>query len=371
MDCKDAAKALPERIETDTSLREERQKTDQQLATRSSVIEKDADQVLERARERADDVLEDARHKEDATTVPADQPDPSPAAVDEARASEDETLTEERAVADDQLSDERAEHRRAIAQLLELERKETDTRLTAEREHSDRTVASRDDFLAMVSHDVRGMLGVIATSAELLLALPARGSVGEATHTEARRIRKVTGQMNRLIGDLLDVVSMEMGRLDVNASREDAAALLAESIESFRVAAEARRLTMTCAAPHGPVMATFDRHRILQVLSNVLGNAIKFSEADGVIELGLARVPDGLEFTVRDRGRGIPPEDLEVIFERFSQGGRPDRRGLGLGLYIARCIVEGHGGKIWAVSEPGEGSTFHFTIPTVAASDGR
>jgi len=368
MDSKDAPCALPERIETDTSLREERQKTDQQLATRSSAIEKDADQVIELARERADDVLEDARQREDATTRLADQPVILSDAVDEIRASEDEALTEERAVADDQVSEERAEQRSAIAQLLKLERQETDERLLAERAHSDRTVASRDDFLAMVSHDVRGMLGVIATSADLLLGMPAEGTAGERTHTEARRIRRVTGQMNRLIGDLLDVVSMELGRLDVNASQEDAAQLLAETMENHRVAAESRKLVMTSAAPRGPVSATFDRNRILQVLSNLVGNAIKFSEAGGIIELRLAPIVDGLEFTVRDSGRGIAPENIEAIFERFSQAGHPDRRGLGLGLYIARCIVGAHGGKIWAVSEPGKGSAFHFTIPTVHSS---
>ena len=363
MDSKEPKDALSERGKTDISLREERHKTDQHLAKRRSVIEKDADQVVELARERADDLLEDARHREDATARLADQPVKRSDAVDEARTSEDEAVIAERAVADDQLSVERAEQRRAIAQFLELERKETDERLFAERAHSDQTVASRDDFLAIVSHDVRGMLAVIATSADLLTEMPIDGPAGERTHTEARRIRRVTGQMNRLIGDLLDVVSIELGRLEVNASQEDAAPLLAETIENFRAAAESRQLAMTSEAPSGPVPATFDRLRILQVLSNLVANAIKFSEAGGIIELRLENDVDGLAFTVRDSGRGIAADEIEAIFERFSQGGLPDRRGLGLGLYIARSIVGAHGGRIWAVSEPGKGSVFHFTIP--------
>jgi len=157
---------------------------------------------------------------------------------------------------------------------------------------------------------------------------------------------------------------MELGRLDVTASQEDAAQLLAETMENFRVTSESRKLAMTSAAPRGPVPATFDRHRILQVLSNLVGNAIKFSEAGGIIELRVASITDGLEFTVRDTGRGLSPDDIEAIFDRFSQAGQPDRRGLGLGLYIARCIVEAHGGRIWAVSELGKGSAFHFTIPS-------
>lgn len=368
MDSKEAGGGLPERIETDTSLREERHKTDQQLATRSSVIEKDADQVIELARERADDLLDDARQKEDATIPIADQQVTDSAAMYEARASEDEALTEERAVADDQLSGERAEQRRAIAQLLKLEREETDERLSAERAHSDRTVASRDDFLAVVAHDVRGMLAVIATSTDLLMTLPPEGPTGERTQAEARRIRRLTGQMSRLIGDLLDVVSMESGKLHVNASQQDAAQLLAETMANFQGIAESHHLVMTCAAPRGPVPATFDHDRILQVLSNLVGNAIKFSEAGGIIELRLAPNVDGLEFTVRDSGRGIPAHDIEAIFERFSQAGQVDRRGLGLGLYIARCIVQAHGGRIWAESEPTKGSAFHFSIPNARPS---
>lgn len=363
MDSKEAASSLPERIETDTSLREEREKTDQQLATRSSVIERDADQVIELARERADDLLEDARQKEDATFRPAAQPVIPSDVVHEARASEDEALTEERAVADDQLTGERAEQRRAIAQLLRLEREETDERLSTERAHADRAVASRDDFLAMVSHDVRGMLAVIATSTDLLMRTPAEGPAGERILTEARRIRRLTGQMNRLIGDLLDVVSMELGRLHVNSSQEDATHLLAETMENFRVAAASRGIVMTSVAPPGPLRATFDHQRILQVLSNLVGNAIKFSEAGGSIELRLAPIANELKFTVSDSGRGIAPEDIEAVFERFSQAGNPDRRGLGLGLYIARSIVEEHGGRIWADSQPGQGSAFNFTIP--------
>ena len=368
MDSKESTGAPPERSETDTSLREERHKTDQQLATRSSVIESDADRVIELARERADDLLDDARQKEDATIGLSDQPGIPSDAVYEARASEDEALTRDRAVADDQLTGERAEQRRAIAQLLKLEREETDERLSAERAHSDRTVASRDDFLAMVAHDVRGMLAVIAMSTDVLMLLPAEGPAGERTYTEARRIRKLTGQMNRLIGDLLDVVSMELGRFEVNLSREDATQLLAETMENFRAIAESRNLVMTSAAPRSPVPVTLDRYRILQVLSNVVGNAIKFSAAGGTIELRVTPNVDGFEFTVRDSGPGIAAEDIEAIFERFSQASQADRRGLGLGLYIARCIVEAHGGRIWVDSEPGKGSAFHFTIPNTRST---
>jgi hypothetical protein len=128
--------------------------------------------------------------------------------------------------------------------------------------------------------------------------------------------------MSRLIGDLLDVVSMELGRLHVNASQQDATQLLAETMANFQGIADSHNLVMTCMAPRGPVPATFDHDRILQVLSNLVGNAIKFSEAGGIIELRLAPNMDGLEFTVRDSGRGITADAIEAIFESFSQAGK-------------------------------------------------
>jgi signal transduction histidine kinase len=120
---------------------------------------------------------------------------------------------------------------------------------------------------------------------------------------------------------------------------------------------------MTSEVASGPVLAHFDYERILQVLANLVGNAMKFTEAGGNIALQLAPTTDGIWFTVRDSGCGIAPEHTDAIFARFAQAARADRGGLGLGLYIARCIVEAHGGKIWVDSTPGQGSAFHFTIP--------
>ncbi len=363
MDPKEPVDALPERVETDTSLREERDRTDEQLAQRTSVEEQSADQVVELARERADGLLEDAREKADATRSQGHRPAPVSDAVSTARESEDEAVTDERAAADDQLARERAEQRLARAQLLRLEREETDDRLFTERAQADRAVASRDDFLAMVSHDARGILAGIAMSTDLLMMISTEGPGGERMHAEALRIRRFTGRMNRLIGDLLDVVSMELGKLNVEASQEDARRLLSETVESFQLPAAARKIVITSEAPEGRVLATFDHERLLQVLANLVGNAMKFSEVGGSIMLRVVPSSEGLEFTVRDSGRGIAVDDIEAIFERFSQAGHADRRGLGLGLYISRCIVEAHGGRIWAESELGKGSAFHFTIP--------
>ena len=125
---------------------------------------------------------------------------------------------------------------------------------------------------------------------------------------------------------------------------------------------------MTCDIGLGPAVAGFDHDRILQVLANLVGNALKFTEPGGTIAIALAPFEDRLEFTVRDSGRGIDPKNIDAIFERFSQAAQLDRRGLGLGLYISRCIIEAHGGTIWAESEMGRGSAFHFTLPVSVSS---
>jgi signal transduction histidine kinase len=134
-------------------------------------------------------------------------------------------------------------------------------------------------------------------------------------------------------------------------------------VDSFRAQAAASGISLVeVLAP--ALVAAFDHARILQVLINLLGNAIKFTPADGKVVVRVERIEDEIRFAVSDTGVGIPTESLEAVFERFRQVNANDRRGVGLGLYIARCIVRGHGGRIWAESKTGEGSTFCFTLPT-------
>lgn len=354
----------PERRETDSSLRAERHKTDEQLAKRRSASEAVADDVVELARERADALL-------DATRQAADAQAPAPAEptdeVELARASEDEALLAERAAADDRLEAERSERKAALARLLSIEREETDGRLLTERARADHSVASRDDFLAIVSHDVRSLLSGMAMSTELLLRLQPPGEEGEQARGEAHRIRRLTGRMNGLIGDLLDVVSMESGKLRVEPTEQDATLVLAEVMENFRLLASAKQIRMISDVPLAPVRAFFDHERLLQVLANLVGNALKFTSVGGCITFRLVRVPEGVQFTVGDDGCGIAADQLDTVFERFSQASQIDRRGLGLGLYIARCIIEAHGGRIGVESTPGSGSTFRFTLPAATA----
>ena len=196
---------------------------------------------------------------------------------------------------------------------------------------------------------------------------PPAGAPGDGTHEVARRLRRLTARMNRLIGDLLDVVSMESGKLHVEPVEDDAARLLAETMDAFGPLAAARQIRLHSEIGAGRVVARFDHDRILQVLANLVGNAIKFTKPGGSIALRLASTADEIQFTVRDTGCGIASDPIDAIFGRFSQAAQTDRRGLGLGLYISRCIVDAHGGAISAESEPGQGSTFHFTLPRALA----
>jgi len=351
----------PERVETDSSLRAERDKADDELRKRIAARDHDADQVVVLARERADELVDSQRHEADEMSARSVDSVAAERLAD-ARAIADDAVTEERAAADDKLAVERADHERAMNLLLAVEREETDERLLAERMGSDCAVASRDDFLAIVSHDVREILGAIATSAELLLrTLPAEGP-DRMVRGEAARIRRLTGRMSRLVADLLDVVSLEAGTLGIVARLQDATPLLAEAIESLRPTAAALGIELRAEVGAGVCAASFDHDRILQVLTNLVGNALKFSERGGEVVLLAAPTPAGIQITVRDTGCGIQPDKIEAVFERFSQALQGDRRGLGLGLYIARCIVEAHGGRIWAESELGKGSSFHFTL---------
>ena len=360
------AKPVPERAHTDASLRAERRKADALLLARTAAVEHTADAVVELERQEADNLIEAAREQADAVIARAeDAPAIDEAEVAVARATEDEALASARAEADALLERGRAAQKTAIKHLLAVEREETNERLDDERERADTVVASRDDFLAMVSHDVRGLLTGMSMSADLLLETTPE-LVAERLPREARRIQRLTARMNRLIGDLLDVVSMESGKLKVIAMPQDARPLVADTMEAFQLLAKQRTVDLTAEVPSTPIAGVFDHDRILQVLTNLVGNAIKFTEPGGRVTVTLAPIDDGIQFTVRDNGCGIAADQLESIFERFSQAAQADRRGLGLGLYIARGIVEAHRGTLSVTSELGHGCAFYVTLPAAA-----
>ena len=359
----DAKHPRPEREETDESLRAERKNTDRALSARRARIEESADAIVERAREQADAVLDSARADADDRLDAGRGGAQARDAVAQERAGEDDALHEERTAADDTLRRERVEQARTLAALLPLEREKTDRRLWTERARSDDALAHRDDFMGIVSHDLRNLLGAIAESSRLLAQQASDSDEGRRTSAAMERIQRYIARMNRLIADLVDVASIDSGKLAVQLQRADAAAVLAEAAAAFAQNAHDRDIALEVSTSEPSLTADFDPERMLQVLANLIANALKFTARAGTISVRGERAGDALHISVVDTGVGISADMLEAIFERFWQVGKNDHRGLGLGLYISKCIVDAHGGRIWAESTLGSGSAFHFTIP--------
>jgi signal transduction histidine kinase len=350
-----------QREQTDESLRAEREKADDALGQKLSAIEEAADAIITKARARADEVLATARANTDRQTFASNTH--SSDKIERRRWQEDETLREERANADEIVRVERAEH----VALLSAERVETDKDLSLERTRSDHAVATRDEFLGIVSHDLRNMLGSVVGFAALIAKAEARDDHGDDVLAYVQRIHRSAARMNRLIGDLVDLASIEAGSLALTREIGDPVPVIAEAVDTFQGHAAASGVTLLAELAPGSSLAAFDTARILQVLTNLLSNAIKFTQTNGKVTVRLERLPNELRVAVGDTGVGIPADKLEAVFERFRQIQNNDRRGVGLGLYISKCIVQGHGGRIWAESNIGEGSTFYFTLPLYAA----
>ena len=352
-----------EREQTDESLRAEREKADQTLEDGGSAIDETADAVIGRARSRADDVLAAARATMDRQSSASASGAVIPKILRIERMREDQALQEERANADEILREERAEH----VAMLSREREETDKDLSHERELSDDALATRDEFLGIVSHDLRNMLNAMVGSAALIEKGASQKDLVDQVVTHARRIQRAGARMNRLIGDLVDLASIEAGVLTVTREVGDPATVAIEAVDTFHAQAAAAGVSLAAEIVPPPSLAAFDSARILQVLTNLLSNAIKFT-AHGKIVVRVEPCGDEIRVAVSDTGVGIASEKLEAVFVRFLQVTENDRRGVGLGLYISKAIVQGHGGRIWAESTIGKGSTFSFTLPIHVAS---
>lgn len=359
----------PERDLTDASLREERERADREMTASQVAVEQDADAVVELARENADAVMVAARERADEKA--SEQANGAElhdiqTAMAEDRESEDEALRDERAAADRSVRREREARAGMLTRLLPLERDATDKYLLTERARSDDALATRDDFLGMVSHDLRDLLNGIVVSSQFLAQKLEKHSDSEKLLIETARIERYGARMNRLIGDLVDVASIDSGKLAMHAAPGDVAALVAEAVDALQGSASARGVSLEVLSAQGPGAAEFDHDRLLQVLANLIANSIKFTPKGGRIRVHCHTVGESFEFCVEDTGEGIPEAMLEAVFERFWQVGKNDRRGLGLGLYISRCIVEAHGGNIRAESSPGKGTRMLFTLPVSA-----
>ena len=254
-----------------------------------------------------------------------------------------------------------------VVDVTDQKRAEQERDALVEREQLARTVAesavrARDDILAIVSHDLRNPLNIVAMSADLLAsAIPE-----ERKAAQLGIMRRAIAGMNALIEDLLDVSQIASERFVVAPQAVDVASFVDDARAMFEPLLAQKSQTFGCPAPSGTIVVRADRRRVNQVLSNLIGNANKFTPEGGLITLEVALIEDCARFAISDTGPGIGRQDLPHIFDRFWQARRVRRGGVGLGLAISKGIVDAHGGRIWAESCAGVGTTFFFTLPAVS-----
>ncbi len=235
------------------------------------------------------------------------------------------------------------------------------------RESRQKQLEFKDRFLSHVSHELRSPLACIYQYAEVMLD----GLAGPLTDKEQEYLQNMllnAGQLKNLINDLLDAASANVGKLTIEPARVDAADVIKQVLQMLGPKAKTRGVDLVTKIDSylPPVLA--DRRRILQVLINLVENALKFTGAGGEIALRAAVFADNLkfvQFSVSDTGKGINQENLERIFDRLyqEQNAVSNRQGLGLGLAISEELVKQHGGRIWVESKLGKGSVFYFTLP--------
>ncbi len=227
---------------------------------------------------------------------------------------------------------------------------------------------TRDDVLAIVSHDLRNPLNVVGMSAALL-----RTTLNETPTAPAptciplvQRIERNVTRMNRLIDDLLDASRVDGGKLTVQPKPEKASSLVVDAVDAALPLAELQETQLQTENLDAALTVRADRERILQVLSNLIGNSLKFvPKRGGRITTSVTLDGNRAQFSVTDNGPGIPPEHLEHLFERYWKGSNASRDGAGLGLFIAKGIVEAHSGVIRAANNLTEGATVRFWLPLV------
>jgi len=245
----------------------------------------------------------------------------------------------------------------------------TDMTETREAEESlRRAIQARDEVLAVVSHDLRNPVGTIFSAASLLLTLDPSP---EKRREHLLAVKRSAERINRLIQDLLDVARLEAGVLPLHPSPFHGERLLHEVLDSHRGKAEQKGVSLQARVEARVPVAWGDRHRVIQILTNLLENALRETSSEGEIIVGLQEDPSGggLRFFVSDTGPGIRSEDRERLFDRFWQVSRKDKGGAGLGLSIVKGIVEAHEGEVWVESEEGKGSTFWFLLPAGPEQD--
>ncbi len=375
------------RADTDARLFAERAGSDADEDQDAISTRQMLDDLIERDRILADARLLKFRKTADSTLSRERSDSPSPtASVASERDSADQCkfveremsdllLERERQRSDVAVGKERKEHD-TLRMGQEERRQATDDQLSSERLGADVTVTAlgatrhalahahseqlrHDDVLSFVAHDLRSPLTIISISAESI----ADNTQEASTRLSAIRATRAVARMDRLLSDLFDVVRIQSGALSIHRRQHDIGTLMAEVFGTYVPLFAARGITLTINAVHDPIVAVFDYDRVVQVLSNLLGNAMKFTPHGGSAALDVQRESQQVEISLKDNGPGIHASALPHVFERFWQIDSDTRRGLGLGLHICQELIKAHGGRIWVESDFGNGATFRFTLP--------
>ena len=257
--------------------------------------------------------------------------------------------------------------RHEIAAALEFRRTAIEFDLADQVLRERKAVASRDELVAVVSHDLRSPLQVVALQASMLIRTLVADTTAPARRMTlaAQSIQRATSRMTEMLRDLLDLSTIEQGRYTVELSSRAVDDIFEDSAVMLSPMAEAKRITLNFVADPG-LVAMVDAERIYQVIANLVGNALKFTTEGGVVDV-LARVDSEsggrlVQFVVADTGPGMTAEQMDHIFERYWRVRDCNPTGTGLGLYIAQGIVQAHGGTLRVESDLGVGSTFYFTV---------
>ncbi|MES2962439.1 MAG: HAMP domain-containing sensor histidine kinase [Bdellovibrionota bacterium] len=368
------------RDNTDESLDAEREKASASIESARMKVEEKSDSDVASRRSETDEAVSAARGIADSAAHDGSieemqtERDLSDQSIRTERLHIDAVLVRERkqksSIVDDMLEGERT----ATDQNLSSERLETDSevdratlRLTTERAEHTRTkgtLTSREEILGIVSHDLRNPIGAASSCAEMLLEDPDYTTqYSEPVRTWLELIKRNVDLSLRLIADLLDVERFSQGNLELKVGTHGLDEILREAIETCSYAGAAKSILLRSSPTKFSGDVVCDRDRILQVLGNLIGNAIKFTAEGGSVTVDAKRTATGIELSVKDSGIGISEEKQKNIYDRYAQIEAKDRRGLGLGLYITKMLVEAHGGKIWVDSKVGHGSTFYVSLP--------
>ncbi len=391
------------RQKTDESLHVERDRANKTLAHDRDLVESSANETIANERLEVDQARITQRKETDqernaeqdlqSMSIPARvSRDLNEQCLHAERKEADSAVAQERARIDLTIEKERNTKNQFIIDLLSKERGQTDFNLDQERKTTDSKVldtsanlvteiaahlqtqtelTTRDEFLAIVSHDLKNPMGAILSSADILLEEVTGKMSGN--HSEKRfsseiiqyiqMIKRNAAKGLRLIDDILDMESVAQGKMRLILGAVNIQDLVHEAVDTCAHIAKSKNISIKMFVEGTLPNLMCDRGRMLQVITNIIGNAVKFTPVGGTIKISVSTKDKNIFFTFQDDGPGIPPSKTEAIFSRYAQLGSAHRTGLGLGLYISKMFVEAHHGEIWVESELGKGSQFHLKLP--------